>query len=72
MKKLYFAVNGCGRECVFTTYPVRDDHFKVWTGEIVAIFAELVRQMESEGLISLPALTWNDEPVAMEIAVNVV
>lgn len=68
MKVLYLAVNGSGQGVVFTSYPVRDDHRKIWVGEMVGIYSTLVMQLESEELISLPVdMTWNDEPIKLEL-----
>ena len=71
-KKLWYAVSGSGKGCVFTTYPVRDDHYKVWKGEIVGMYCDIVCQFEAEGLLSLPVLSWKDEPIAIELKLNVI
>ena len=69
-KQLYYAVNGSGQGCVFASMPERDDHFKVWKGEIVGTYCSLVMQMESEGF-TLPPLKWTDDPVTIEITLNI-
>ena len=70
-KILYYAVNGSGQSCIFTTYPVRDEHFKTWVGEMVGMFSMVVSQMEAEGLIELPILKWSDEPVELELSIKI-
>ena len=58
-KYLYYAVSGSGQGCLFTTFPVRDDHFKIWCGEKITSYMMTVCQLESEGF-ELPALKWSD------------
>lgn len=69
-KKLYYAVNGSGQGVIFCSVPERDDHRKIWLGEIVGLFASLVMQLESEGF-TLPVLKWTDEPVMLELNLQV-
>lgn len=71
-KTLFYAVNGSGCGCVFTDKPERDEHFKVWKGEIIGLFCSLVMQFEAEGLLSLPALRWNDEPIELTVTVSLI
>lgn len=66
-KTLYYAVNGSGQGAVFTSSPLRDDHMKIWAGEIEGLYCQLVMQLEAEELISLPVMTWSDEPVKLEL-----
>ncbi len=70
-KELWYAVNGDGFGCTFTTYPVRDDHRKVWLGEVTHPYYSLVADMESEGLIILPPLKWSDDPVKLTLSLTV-
>ncbi len=71
MKKiLWYAVNGSGQGVIFTLPPERNDHFRVWCGEQHGCFSSLVMQMESEGF-ELPVMAWKDEPVAIELEINV-
>ena len=68
-KKLYYAVNGSGQGCVFTSLPIREERRKVWLGNIEGLYCKLVMQMEAEGL-SLPPLKWSDEPISIIITIN--
>lgn len=68
--KFYYAVSGRGQGNVFTSYPVRDEHFKLWKGHIEGCVSSLVYLMSANGDIELPPLTWQDEPVAYEITIS--
>lgn len=70
-KELFYAVNGSGQGCVFTSMPFRDEHMKVWCGEIVGMFCTVVMQLEADGILSLPNLKWTDEPVKLELKIDV-
>lgn len=69
-KKLWYAVSGTGQGRVFTTFPVRDDHFKIWCAESVGCISMTVMLLESEGLLTFPPMTWNDEPIEFELSIN--
>ena len=71
VKTLYYAVNGSGQGCIFVTPPQRDDYFKVWKGVQIGCYTSVCMQMESERLLSLPPLRWNDEPVMLSLELNV-
>jgi len=71
MKKLWYAVSGRGQGRVFTTKPERDDHFKVWLAESVGCISMTVMLLESEGLISFPDMTWQDDPIELELSITV-
>lgn len=71
MKTLYYAVSGSGQACVYTSYPIRDEKRKVWLGEIIGMYCAIVMQLVAEGLITLPPITWKDEPVKLELNINV-
>ena len=70
-KDLWYAVSGRGQGCVFTTYPERDDHFKVWKGEIIGMYCNIVWQFEADGILSLPVMSWRDEPVKLELNLKI-
>lgn len=70
-KTLWYCVNGNGQGCIFTSPPERENHRKIWLGEIVGMYCNLVMQFEAEELLSLPVLKWNDEPVMIELELNV-
>jgi hypothetical protein len=71
VKNLYYAVGGSGQGCIFVTFPERDEHRKVWCGEIVGMYCSLVWQFEAEGLLELPVMSWKDEPVKLELNLKV-
>ena len=69
--KLYYAVSGHGQANVYTGQPpVRHSHFKVWVGHIDGCICSTVSMMESEGLVSFPPMTWEDEPFEFELLVK--
>lgn len=68
---LYYAVNGSGQGVVFVSHPIRDEKRKIWLGRMVGVYSRLVMQMESEGMVTLPALKWPDAPVRLEISLEV-
>lgn len=67
-KKLYYAVNGSGQGCVFVSMPFRNEHCKIWVGEIDGLYCRFLMQAEAEGLY-LPPMKWSDEPI--EIIINI-
>lgn len=69
-KKIWYAVSGKGQGKIFTTCPVRDEHWKIWLGESIACITMTVMLFESEGLIEFPPMTWNDDPVEYEITIS--
>ena len=66
-KTLWYAVNGSGQGCIFTTFPVRDENRKCWVGEMIGYYVSVVMLMESEGF-DLPVITWKDSPVRLKIS----
>ena len=69
-KKVWIAASKKGQIRVFTSYPVRDEHFGIFCGESIGCISMLVMLFESDGL-ELPNLTWKDEPVELEISISV-
>lgn len=70
-KKLWYAVSRRGQGVIFTTYPVRNEKIGVFEGRIEACFCSVVSDMEAEGLIRLPDINFSDEPVELELTINV-
>lgn len=70
-RNLFYAVNGSGQGVLFTSMPERNTHFKVWCGTMNSVYTRLVMLMESEGCLSLPPLTWTDEPVVITLNAEV-
>ena len=64
-KKIWYAVSKKGQGRVFTTCPVRNEHWGVWEAESVGCISMLFMMFEADGL-ELPDLKWQDDPVAME------
>lgn len=69
--KAWYAVSGRGQGQIFTTKPERNSHFNIWTGHIEGCVSSMVCLMAAEGDVELPAITWKDEPVELEITINV-
>ena len=70
-KSLWYAVNGSGQGVVFTSCPTRDEHFKIWCGDMMGMYSSLVCQFEAEDLITLPVgMKWNDEPVELRLSLE--
>lgn len=68
-KDLFYAVNGTGQPHVFTSKPIRDEQRKMWLGVQVPCFTMVLMYFESEGL-RFPDLKWSDEPVKVELSVE--
>lgn len=68
---IWYAVSGRGQGNVFTTCPVRNPHFSLWQGRIEGCVSSLVSMMAAEGDLTLPVLTWDDEPVELELTIHV-
>lgn len=68
--KLWYAVNGSGQGCVFTSYPVRDEHWKTWCGDMASCYTMTVMMAEAEYGLKLPALKWSDEPVPITLKIE--
>ena len=69
--KIWYAVSGRGQGNVYTTKPDRDDHFKLWKGRIEGCVCSLFCLMCAEGEVNIPVLTWNDEPIELELTIKV-
>lgn len=60
-KELWYAVNKDGRGNIFTSLPIRNNHFGVWQGTMESCFSGVVSVFDAEGL-SLPGITYDNEP----------
>ena len=68
----YFVFVCCdanGQYRVFKDMPTRDNDRKKWTGEKDSYAQVALYYLEGLG-IAMPDLTWKDEPMKVEIAVN--
>ena len=70
MKKLWYAVNRSGQGQIFTSCPTRNDAFKIWEGNIEGCILSAISQMEMDGDITLPDITWKDEPVELILEIR--
>ena len=68
--KIYYAVNGKGQGRIFTSLPVREEHFKIWCAESVGCVSMTAMLLESDGELELPALKWSDDPVELELTIK--
>ena len=68
-KRIWLACSKKGQVRVFTSYPVRDDHWGIWCAESVGCISTLFMLFEADGL-EIPPLKWSDSPVAMEISID--
>lgn len=68
-KELYYAVSRRGRGGVFTSLPVRNEHFGLWEGKMETCYSSVISDMEADGL-ALPDISFSDEPVRMTITVS--
>ena len=68
-KKIWLACSKKGQVRVFTSLPVRDEHWGMWLGEAVGCISTLFMLFEADGM-EVPPLSWRDAPVAMEISID--
>ena len=58
-----------GQGCVFTTKPIRNEHFGIWEGTITSCVSMLVVMMVSEGFL-MPDIKWKDDAVELRISLE--
>ena len=68
-KRVYYAVSKTGQGRIYTSCPERHEHFGCWIGESIGCISTLFMLFESDGM-ELPRITWKDEPVAFELAIE--
>lgn len=68
-KTLYYAVSKGGQGRIFTSLPIRSEHWGMWLGEGIGAISTVFMIFESEGL-EVPDITWKDEPVEVELSIN--
>ena len=68
-KTIYVATSKKGQMRVFTTKPVRDEHFGVWVAESIGCISTLFMLFEADGM-EVPVQTWHDEPIEFEITIH--
>lgn len=70
---IYYAADQSGQGKVFLTKPersVNQNNMGIWKGEghtAVTLFLEL---MVTQGRLSLPSVTWEDEPLVIRVRVR--
>ena len=68
-KKIWLACSKKGQVRVFTTCPVRDDHWGIWLGESIGCISTLFMLFEADGL-EVPNINFNDEPRKYTITIE--
>ena len=68
--RLWYCINKSGQGKVFVTKPERDEHRRVWIGDINVAVLRFVDWLEVDCGHPLPDITWNDEPVLIDININ--
>ena len=69
-KKLWYAVSKRGHGMVYTTKPDRHEFLGVLRCNIEGCYCSVVADMEASGFLRLPQLTWNDEPVELNLTIT--
>lgn len=67
---LWCCANASGQHLVFLEKPKRDERFCTWLGTLLPSFQIIVGYFIANGL-DIPDLTWLDEPVEIELRINV-
>lgn len=69
-KKLYYAVSTRGQGVVFTEKPERAENIGVWSGRIEGCYCSVIADLEAEGLLRLPNISYKDEPVELKLTIT--
>ena len=69
-KTLYYAVQPHGQGVIYTDRPSRSKKFGCWIGHIEGCYCSAVMDMEAEGLIELPNLKYDDDPVELKLTLE--
>lgn len=69
-KTIWYAVSSRGQGVIFTEKPSRLKKIGVWAGKIEGCYCSVVADMEAEGLLKLPSLTYSDEPIELKISIS--
>lgn len=70
MKELWYAMSKRGQGLLFTSKPKRMDNIGTWNGNMAGCYSSVVFDMEYLGLLKLPVLTFEDEPIKLTLTVN--
>lgn len=68
--RFWYCVNGSGQGKVFVTQPVRNEHRRIWVGGICLPVLRFVDWLETDCGLILPDITWDDEPVPIDINIE--
>ena len=69
-KTLYYAVSRRGQGNIYTEKPEREEHFGIWAGHIEGCYQSVVSDMECEGVVELPDIRWEDDPVELKLTIT--
>lgn len=68
--KLYYVKSRRGQGVVFTEKPRRRDDIGVWAGRIEGIYCSVVDDLEHRGILKLPELSYEDEPLELTLTLS--
>lgn len=68
-KELFYAVNKDGRGNIFTSLPVRNEHFGIWEGAMVSCISGVVEIFAADGM-NLPNITFKDDPRKLSLSIE--
>ena len=66
---VYYAVSKRGQACIFTSVPVRNEHFGIWEGNMDGCISSVVSFFEADGFEMSP-LTFKDEPMKLRLSLE--
>ena len=66
---LYYAVSASGQGRIFAEMPSRDADRNIWVGDCDGFFVLVVARMEACGFV-LPKITWEDDPVKLNLVLE--
>ena len=65
--RLWYCVNGSGQAKVFVCRPVRDEHRRIWVGDLNVAVLRFVDWLEVDCSYELPDISWDDVPIDINI-----
>ena len=69
-KTLYYAVSRRGQGNIYVEMPERDEKWGLWKGHLEGCYISVVCDMEANGLIKLPPITFDDDPVELKLSIT--
>ena len=70
VKLLWYAVSARGQGVIFTDKPERVDKLGLWSGTIEGCYCSVVADMEANGLVELPEISYKDDPVELKLSIS--